>query len=78
MSLVSNQSKKLELIQWISTVEDASILDRILEIRENENPDFWNNLSDLEKESIEKGLDDAKQGRLKSHSKAREIYGKWL
>lgn len=78
MSLVSNQSKKLELIQWISTVEDASILDRILEIRENEKSDFWDNLSDLEKESIEKGLDDAKHGRLKSHSKAREIYGKWL
>ena len=73
------QNKKLELIQWLSTIEDLNFLEKISEMisREKKN-DWWNELLDAEKEAIEKGIEQADSGKLNPHSKAREIYGKWL
>jgi len=72
------QSKKLELIQWLSTIEDLSVLNKIIDLKKQENKDWWNFISDDEKSSVEKGLQDADAGKLVSHSKARKLYDKWL
>ena len=72
------QSKKIELIQWLSTIEDLSVLNKIIDLKKQENKDWWNLVSENEKQSIEKGLQDAEAGKLNSHSKARQLYGKWL
>jgi hypothetical protein len=72
------QSKKLELIQWLSTIEDLSVLNKIIDLKKQENKDWWNSISGDEKQSIEKGLQDADAGKLNSHSKARQLYDKWL
>ena len=72
------QTTKLELIQWLSTIDNPSIIEKILAIRNNEKEDWWENLSALEKESINKGIKDADAGNLKDHDQARKIYGKWL
>jgi hypothetical protein len=71
-------NKKLELIQWLSTIEDATIIDKIIDLRKKESKDWWNSISESEKESIEKGLNDADVGKLKPHSNARKLYEKWL
>ncbi len=72
------QSKKLELIQWLSTLEDLSVLNKILDLKKQETKDWWKLISDEEKQSIENGLEDADAGKLNSHSKARQFYDKWL
>ena len=72
------QSKKLELIQWLSTIEDLSVLNKIIDLKKQENKDWWNSISENEKQSVEKGLEDAEAGKLNSHSKARQLYDKWL
>ncbi|MBS7788296.1 hypothetical protein KIH23_13390 [Flavobacterium sp. CYK-55] len=72
------QSKKLELIQWLSTIEDLSVLNKIIDLKKQENKDWWNSISENEKLSIEKGLQDAEAGKLVSHSKAKKLYDKWL
>lgn len=72
------QATKLELIQWLSTIDNPSIIEKIMAIRNNEKEDWWDNLSALEKESINKGIEDADAGNLKDHDQARKIYGKWL
>ncbi|WP_264537978.1 hypothetical protein [Flavobacterium sp. N1736] len=72
------QSKKLELIQWLSTIEDLSVLNKIIDLKKQENKDWWNSISENEKQSIEKGLQDAEAGKLNSHSKAKQLYDKWL
>lgn len=72
------QNKKLELIQWLSTIEDSSIIEKIIELRKRESKDWWENLSDQEKRSIDEGLKDAEAGKLNPHSKARKLYEKWL
>ena len=73
------QSKKIDLIQWLSTIEDESLLDKVADlITEEGKKDWWLNASEAEKVSVEKGLKDAENGKLNTHSKARDIYGKWL
>ena len=56
-------NKKLELIQWLSI---------------EENKDWWNSIAESEKEAIETGIQDANDGKLNPHSKARKIYEKWM
>jgi vacuolar-type H+-ATPase subunit H len=72
------QTKKLELIQWLSTLEDLSVLNKIIDLKKQENKDWWEAISEDEKQSIEKGLQDANHGKLVSHSKAKKLYDKWL
>ena len=72
------ESKKLALIQWLTSLNDVSMIDKILELKNKESKDWWNETSDEEKESIEKGLSDAESGNLKPHSEIRKKYEKWL
>ena len=75
---VTLSNKKIELIQWLSTIEDVSILNKIMELRKKESKDWWNSISEDEKKSIEVGLNDAENGKLNDHSQARKLYEKWL
>ncbi len=74
----SLQSKKLELIQWLSSVEDVSIIEKIVELRKIETTDWWHSISEAEKKAIENGIQDANSGKLNPHSSARKMYEKWL
>ncbi len=72
------QNKKLELIQWISTVEDSTIIEKIMDLRKRQNKDWWNSISENERNAIEQGLQDANSGKLNPHSNAKKLYEKWL
>ena len=69
-------NRKLELIQWLSTVEDLNVIEKIQDLRNQENKDWWNIISEAEKTAIVQGLKDADEGKLNSHAKARELYEK--
>lgn len=73
---ISLQNTKIELIQWLTTLEDKAIIQKILDLRSSD--DWWDKISEDEKKSIEKGILDANSGKLNAHDKARKIYGKWL
>ncbi|HLA96158.1 MAG TPA: hypothetical protein VK612_10585 [Pyrinomonadaceae bacterium] len=78
MATINMQERKLELIQWLSVIEDVSLLDKVAELKEQSTSDWWDEISDVEKGSISQGLEDADAGRLKPHSEARAIYEKRL
>ena len=42
-------NKKLELIQWLSTLEDQSIIEKLIAFRKEEAKDWWNSISEDEK-----------------------------
>jgi hypothetical protein len=71
-------NQKLELIQWLSTVEDKSIIEKLIEFKEKENKDWWDSLSENEKQSLDKGIFDADNGNLKPHSSVKKMYEKWV
>lgn len=75
---INIQNAKIELIQWLTTLEDSSLIQKIIDLRKGETKDWWNEISDAEKKSIEKGILDADNGKLKPNSDAKKIYGKWL
>ena len=70
--------KKIELIQWLSALEDKNIIEKLIKFREAENKDWWIAISDPEKLSIEKGIEDADNNKLSSHAVARKLYERWL
>jgi uncharacterized protein HemY len=69
---------KIDLIKWLTTIEDSSVIEKIMEIRNTEKEDWWNKISDAEKKSIELGISDADTGNMKPHAEAKKIYEKWL
>jgi len=69
--------KKIELIQWLSSLEDKTIIEKLIQFRKNEAKD-WHTISNEEKTSIEKGIKDANNKKLNAHSSARKLYEKWL
>jgi hypothetical protein len=75
---VNIQKAKIDLIQWLTTIEDSSVIQKIIELKNTENKGWWNEMSDVEKKSIELGISDADNGNLKPHSEAKKIYEKWL
>jgi hypothetical protein len=54
------------------------LLEKIIDLKKQENSDWWDGITAKEKESIEYGLKDAKAKKLKSHSNAKKLYDKWL
>ena len=74
------QSEKLGLIEWISRLNDTSIIAKLRKIKEeySVSEDWWNELDQEEITSINRGLKDIEEGRLHSHETARKIYEKYL
>ena len=75
---MDTQEIKNELIQWLTDLEDSTVLQKILDLRERESKDWWGDVSQIEKESIERGLADSNNGKLKPNIEAKRIYEKWL
>ena len=78
---MNTQVEKLRLIEWIVRLNDQSILDKILRIKEKsgqKDTDWYNTISQAETESIDRGLSDLKEGKVKSHSQVHKKYKKWV
>ena len=72
------QATKLELIQWLSTIDNPDVLEQILAIRNTATHDWWSDTSADVQQSIEQGVRDADAGKVEPHSEVRKRYGKWL
>lgn len=67
------QAEKLNLIKWLTEVEEPSVI----EIKNNEQHDWWDEISDEEKADIEEGLAQADRGEVFSHEEVMARYEKW-
>ena len=72
------QQRKIELIQWLSVIDDAELIEKIVDLKDQSTGDWWDEVSQAEKKSIDLGLLDANEGKLNPHTQARSIYEKWL
>ena len=72
------QERKLELIQWLSVIDDVLLLDKISELKAQNSLDWWDDISEAEQISILLGVADADNQKLKPHTEARAIYEKRL
>jgi len=59
------QNTKIDLIQWLTTIEDKFIIQKIVEIRMKQTKnDWWHEISENERISIEKGISDLNHSTL--------------
>lgn len=68
---------KLELIEWLSTLEDSETIKYLKVVKESNKPgkDWWHDLTDAQKKGIERGLKDIDAGRVVSHERVKSKYG---
>jgi hypothetical protein len=77
---INVEKEKLKIIKWVTSLKDPTAIERLKMLSEKpqKKNDWWDELADEEKAAIDKGLEDLKAGRVKSHQEARRLYEKWL
>lgn len=73
------QAEKLKLIEWLLSLKDHSIIEKLNFFKENisEKNDWWETLSDFEKQSIDQGIKDIEEGKTLPHSEVMKKYGRF-
>jgi len=74
-------AEKIEIIQWIAGLDDLATLHKLRKIKEQSDinkHDKIDSISEMERESIQRGIDDSANGRVTPHSEVRKKYEKWL
>lgn len=73
------KAEKEKLIDWLQNLDDETTIARIKLLKDSlpENG-WWEELSEAEKASIERGLADVEAGRIISHADVMKRYEKWL
>jgi hypothetical protein len=74
---MGNDAIKIELIQWLSKLEDIETLDYLKLVKDSNTSqrDWWNDLTDEQKAGIERGLRDIDAGKIHSHKDVKLKYG---
>jgi len=74
---MGHEAIKLEIIEWLTKLEDTDTLEylKIVKDLEDEEGDWWDELTEEQKHSIERGLNDIEAGRLISHDVVKARYG---
>lgn len=74
---MGNEAIKLELIQWLTQLDDKDILSYLKVVKDSKslNKDWWEFLSESQKGGIERGMDDIENGRTVSHAEIKDKYG---
>ncbi|QLC66351.1 hypothetical protein LPB248_08665 [Flavobacterium sp. LPB0248] len=71
------EARKYQFIQELVKVEDESILEKLeLVLKANQN-DWFDDLSESEKNEIQIGLDQAEKGEVISHEDVMKRFSKW-
>lgn len=74
----SLDTKKVDIIQWVSQIQDKSVIDDLQAYQQFYSQSINNPISQAEETALSKGLDDLENGKMRPHADALAIYGKWL
>jgi hypothetical protein len=76
---VNIEKDKLEIIKWVTTLKDETAIERLKLLKDSgSKTDWWDQISEAEKNAIDAGLADIKAGRIIPHEEVKKLYGKWL
>jgi len=56
------KASKIELVKMILNINSSEFIKKVTDFVSNEQADFWNDLTTLEKEEIRKGIDQLNKG----------------
>ena len=74
---MGHEAIKLELIEWLTKLEDDETLEYLKVVKDSKSSkrDWWDDLSEPQKASIERGLKDIEEGRTTPHEEVKKRYG---
>ena len=68
---------KLELIQWLASLEDKEILQSIFFYKNiQQSTDWWDQLTEEQLRQVNAGIEDVKKGRTFTSAEVWEKYGR--
>ncbi|MDI1233126.1 MAG: hypothetical protein PSX81_02465 [bacterium] len=72
------QVEKSKLIEWLTAVKDKNIIEKLKFFKENlsDIEDWWEIISEAEKMSIDRGIQDIKEGKVLTHAEVMKKYGR--
>jgi hypothetical protein len=70
--------EKLKLIEWITKIQDSKVIEKLISIHKEYETDWWDEISESERQEIEAGLKDFKEGRTVDHAEVRKLYEEYL
>ena len=65
------KSLKIDLIHWLTKLNDKKILEEINHIKES-HQDWWDEISQKEKEAIDDGISQLDRGESVSHEEVKK------
>ncbi|MDB5132303.1 MAG: hypothetical protein JWR02_2052 [Mucilaginibacter sp.] len=71
------QVEKLNLIKWLTEVEEPSVIKQFIALKNEQQKDWWDEISEDERAAIEEGLAEADRGDVLSHEEVMAKYQKW-
>lgn len=71
------ENSKIELAQQILASNNKDLINHLTAVFATQENDIWDEYSDDLKQSINKGIEQANNGELKSHTEVMKKYRKW-
>jgi predicted transcriptional regulator len=71
------QAEKLNLIKWLTEVQEPSVIERFIALKNDQQMDWWDQIDPEEKSEIEEGLAQADKGEVFTHEEVMAKYQKW-
>ena len=74
---MGHEAIKLELIEWLTHLDDDDTISYLKIVKDSceTGSDWWQELSEDQKEGIERGLRDIDAGRVTPHDQVKKKYG---
>jgi hypothetical protein len=66
--------KKIELIEWLTRLQDKKMIRKVEGLRKAAEADWWNTLTAEQQEDITAGVEDLEAGRKKDFKKVVSKY----
>ena len=75
--LMDIRLEKLNLIKWLTDVEEPSVIERFIALKNEQQQDWWDAITEDERAEIDEGLAQADRGEIFSHEEVMAKYEKW-
>jgi len=71
------ETTKLELMHLLLQTQKESLLAKLKKVFDEEQVDWWDEMSNEEQEEVEEGLKQSEKGEVISNNEVKKMFNKW-
>lgn len=76
-TIMNIETTKLELMHLLLQTQKESLLAKLKKVFDEEQVDWWDEMSKEEQAEIEEGLKQSEKGEVVSNQEVKKIFNKW-